>query len=121
MGMRQIHRGVLILAFCWYHVRRDFIRVGKGWPRLKTWALEWLRRILALYRLNDRWLAAETDSVKFREADDSLRQAVAGMKAQMETELARPDLATPCRKALAYGTARTQLAGRRSLRRRTQV
>jgi hypothetical protein len=28
--MRQIHRGVLILAFCWYHVRRDFITVGKG-------------------------------------------------------------------------------------------
>ena len=99
-AMSWIHRRMLILAFCWSHVRRDFVRVGKGWPKLKTWALEWLRRIRALYRLNDRRLAAETDSVKFKEADDSLRQAVAGMKTQMETELARPDLATPCRKAL---------------------
>ena len=74
--------------------------MGKGWPKLKTWALEWLRRIRALDRLNDRRLAAEKDSVEFKEADDGLGQAVAAMKTQMETELARADLATPCRKAL---------------------
>jgi transposase len=99
-AMSWVHKGILVLAFCWAHVRRDFIKVGKGWPTLKTWALEWLRRIRALYRLNDRRLAAGKDSVKFREADDGLRQAVAEMKTQMETELARADLATPCRKAL---------------------
>ena len=53
-----------------------------------------------LYRLNDRRLAAEKDSVEFKEADDGLGQAVSAMKTQMETELARADLATPCRKAL---------------------
>ena len=99
-AMSWVHKGILVLAFCWAHVRRDFIKVGKGWPKLKTWALEWLRRIRALYRLNDRRLAAGKDSVKFGEADDGLRQAVAEMKTQMETELARADLATPCRKAL---------------------
>jgi hypothetical protein len=36
--------------------------VGKGWPQLKTWALEWLRRIRELYRLNRRRLAAKPDS-----------------------------------------------------------
>ncbi len=99
-AMSWVHKGVLVLAFCWAHVRRDFIKVAKGWPHLKTWVLEWLRRIRALYRLNDRRLAAEKDSVEFREADDCLRQAAAGMKTQMETELARADLATPCRKTL---------------------
>ena len=74
--------------------------MGKGWPELKTWALEWLRRIRVLYRLNDRRLAAAKDSAAFGEADGCLRQAVAEMKAQMETELARADLATPCRKVL---------------------
>ena len=39
-------------------------------------------------------------SAAFAEADGCLRQAVAEMKTQMETELARADLATPCRKAL---------------------
>ncbi len=99
-AMSWVKDGVIVLAFCWSHVRRDFIRVGKGWPEWKTWALEWLRRIRVLYQLNHRRLAAGKDSVKFREADDGLRQAVAEMKTQMETELARADLATPCRKAL---------------------
>jgi transposase len=99
-AMIWVKDGVIVLAFCWSHVRRDFIRVGKGWPELKTWALEWLRRIRALYQLHRRRLAAEEGSVAFGEADGCLRQAVAEMKAQMETELARADLATPCRKVL---------------------
>ena len=99
-AMSWVKQGFIVLAFCWAHVRRDFIRVGKGWPQSKTWALEWLRRIRVLYRLNRRRLAAEKGSAAFREADGCLRQAVAEMKAQMETELARADLATPCRKAL---------------------
>jgi len=99
-AMVWVKDGVIVLAFCWSHVRRDFIRVGKGWPEWKTWALEWLRRIRVLYQLNHRRLAAETGSVAFGEADVCLRQAVAEMKVQRETELARADLATPCRKVL---------------------
>ena len=99
-AMTRVKDGVIVLAFCWSHVRRDFIRVGKGWPELKTWALEWLRRIRLLYRLNDRRLAVRRDATAFGAADGCLRQAVAAMKTQMETELARADLATPCRKVL---------------------
>jgi transposase len=99
-AMNWVKDGVLVLAFCWAHVRRDFIRVGKGWPELKTWALQWLRWIRVLYRLNDRRLAVQKDAAAFGEADGHLRQAVVEMKTQMETELARADLATPCRKAL---------------------
>jgi transposase len=99
-AMSWVKDGVLVLAFCWAHVRRDFIRVGKGWPEHKTWALEWLRRIRELYRLNRRRLAAKRDSAEFKEADDCLREVMAEMKKQMEAELARADLATPCRKVL---------------------
>jgi transposase len=99
-AMSWVKDGVLVLAFCWSHVRRDFIRVGKGWPELKTWALEWLRRIRVLYQQNDHRLAVPKDTTAFGEADGGLRQAVAAMKTQMETELARADLSTPCRKAL---------------------
>ena len=99
-ALSWVKEGVIVLAFCQAHVRRDFIRAGKGWPELKTWALQWLRQIRALYRLNDRRLAAEPGSAAFREADDGLRQAVAAMKTQRETELAQPGLATPCRKVL---------------------
>jgi transposase len=99
-AMSRVKQGSLVLAFCWAHVRRDFIRVGKGWPRSKTWALGWLRRIRELYRLNKRRLAAEGGTAASREADGCLRRAQAEMEAQLETELARADLATPCRKAL---------------------
>ena len=37
-AMFQVKNGGLLLAFCWAHVRRDFVRVGKGWPELKPWA-----------------------------------------------------------------------------------
>ena len=99
-AMSWVKDGVIVLAFCWAHVRQGFIRVGKGWPELKPWALQWLRQIRISYRLNDRRLAAERGSAAFREADDGLRQAVTAMKARRETELARVGLATPCRKAL---------------------
>src|SRR3954471_3687064 len=99
-AMIWVKDGVLVLAFCWAHVRRDFIRVGKGWPELKAWALQWLRRIRVLYRLNDRRLSVLKDAAAFAAADGCLRQAVAEMKSQMETELAGSDLATPCRKVM---------------------
>jgi len=99
-AMIWVKDGVLVLAFCWAHVRRDFIRVGKGWPELKTWALQWLRRIRVLYRLNGDRLTVQKDAAVFGEADGRLRQAVTEMKTEMETELVRADLATPCRKAL---------------------
>jgi transposase len=99
-AMSWVKEGVIVLAFCWAHVRRDFIRAGKGWPEHKAWALQWLGRIRTLYRLNDGRSAAERGSATFREADDGLRQAVAAMKTQRERELAGVGLATPCRKAL---------------------
>jgi transposase len=54
----QVKKGEIRLAFCWAHVRRDFIRVGRSWPELREWALAWLRRLRDLYRLNDQRLQA---------------------------------------------------------------
>jgi hypothetical protein len=45
-------------------------------------------------------LAVRQDAPAFGAADGCLRQAVAAMTTELETELARADLATPCRKAL---------------------
>ena len=99
-AMSWVKDGVLVLAFCWSHVRRDFLRVGKGWPPLKSWALEWLRRIRGLYRLNAHRLAAERGSAAFATEQGRLRQAVAAMKTAMETALSQADLAPACRSAL---------------------
>ena len=42
----------ILLAFCWAHVRRDFLDVGRAFSELEPWALEWKERIGALYHLN---------------------------------------------------------------------
>jgi transposase len=95
-AMLQVKNGTLILVFCWAHVRRDFVRVGKGWPELKSWALAWLRRIRDLYRWNRQRLAPAADPA----AQAGLEQSVAAMRQQLETELADPALRTPARKVL---------------------
>jgi len=99
-AMPQVQQGNLLLAFCWAHVRRDFVRVGKGYPELTPWALAWLRRIRDLYRLNRERLRHASGTAEFAAAEAALRQHVAAMAAQRDTELADDDLRQPCRKAL---------------------
>src|SRR5688572_6760267 len=72
-AMLQVKNGTLILVFCWAHVRRDFVRVGKGWPELKPWALDWLQRLRDLYRWNRQRLAHPADAA----GQMGLRQAIA--------------------------------------------
>lgn len=47
----------ILLAFCWAHVRRDFLNAGRSYKELEAWALEWKRRIAALYHHNRLRLA----------------------------------------------------------------
>ena len=96
----QVKRGKLLLAFCWAHVRRDYVRVGKGYPGLKRWALDWLGRIRELYRLNRERLRHSPGTPAFVTAQALLRQHVDSMAAQRDTELADTKLHDASRKAL---------------------
>ena len=100
-AMAQVKLGNVVLVFCWAHVRRDFVTVGKGWPEHKEWALAWLGRIRELYRHDRRRRSAKTGSPEFTAVDIELRQTVAAMQAKADAELADPKLPTPCRKVLA--------------------
>jgi hypothetical protein len=71
--------------------------VGKGWPELKTWALEWLQRIRELYRWNRLRLQKDADA----STDAALRQALDAFVQQAGLELADPSPRDPCRKVLA--------------------
>ena len=99
-AMQQVKHGKLVLAFCWAHVRRDFVRVGKGYPELTTWALAWLGRIRELYRLNRERLRHAPGTPEFTAADALLRKQVDSIAAQRDAELADDKLREPCRKAL---------------------
>jgi transposase len=100
-AMAQVKLGHIVLVFCWAHVRRDFVKVGKSWPRLKEWALAWLRHIRDLYRQQRQRLAHPASSAEFAAADAALRQRLAAMQTQAVTELADPRLHPCCRKGLA--------------------
>lgn len=99
-AMLQVKTGRLLLAFCWAHVRRDFVRVGKAYPELVAWALTWLRRISELYRRNRERLRHPRGTPEFVLAEAALREHVAAMAVERDRELTRDTLRTPCRKAL---------------------
>lgn len=44
----------ITLAFCWAHVRRDFLDAAKKYPELEDWALLWVDKIGTLYHINNQ-------------------------------------------------------------------
>jgi transposase len=99
-AMAQVKAGFIVLAFCWAHVRRDFVEVGKGWSQLKDWALTWLQRIRELYRWQRQRLQEPIGSAAFAKADAAVRQTLAAMQTQAAVELADPRLLPACRRVL---------------------
>ena len=82
--------GLLILAFCWAHVRRDFTDIVKKYPKnikLVKWAEKWLVKIAGLYRINNERVKHPPGSKLFLEYDTKLRQAVDRMEKEINAEL----------------------------------
>ena len=83
----------VVRAFCWAHVRRDFVEVEDSCgPAEQEWAREWIDRIANLYRLNAERLAVLDDDDAFAEKDRLLREAVREMERIREEQLADPGL-----------------------------
>jgi transposase len=98
-AMAAVKDGRVLLAFCWAHVRRDFIGVAKSFPELKPWALTWLRLIRQAYRHNGRRVQ-QLGAAGFAEAEAALRPVLDTMNSQAVQELSTPELRQPCRKVL---------------------
>ncbi len=96
----QVKRGQIVLAFCWAHVRRDFVTVARTWPDQESWALGWVERIGQVYQRNDERQAVLEEPAQFALADARLRAAVTALGAQGEAELADPQLQPARQKVL---------------------
>jgi len=82
--------GLLILAFCWAHVRRDFTDIAKKYPKdikLVKWAEKWLVKIAALYRINNKRVKHPPGSRLFLEYDTKLRKTLDRMEKDINAEL----------------------------------
>ena len=85
--------GTVTLAYCWVHVRRDFLQCAAAHVRLVPWCEAWLGRIAAIYQLNEARLGSydpgrRRQSAAFDAAQDRLRAALDGLFATAERELA---------------------------------
>ena len=85
--------GLVTLAFCWSHMRRDFIDCAAGQEQLTQWCEGWIERIAEIYRLNDTRLGHYDPGLKhqtpaFDAAQTALNGAVDTLFAQAERELA---------------------------------
>jgi transposase len=83
----KVKSGVIVLAFCWAHVRRDFVRLAKSWPDQEGWALGWVAEIGTLYHLNDERLKVRQDAAAFAVADRALRAAVTSFENRGQSQL----------------------------------
>ena len=89
----------LMLAFCWAHVRRDFLKAARSWPELESWMGTWVDDIRALYHLNaarvqewDAGLALEQQSSAFDANQCNLVTKLRQMQARCEAHLREPEL-----------------------------
>src|SRR5712692_7895846 len=89
----------LILAFCWVHVRRDFLKGARSWPELESWMFTWVDDIRDLYRLNkarlevwDETLPLDQQPAAFAEPHRNLKTKLSEMQACCEAHLHEPDL-----------------------------
>ena len=75
----------LVIAFCWVHYRRDFIRAALLDKTLEPWAKQWKMRIGEIFHLN-----------KSRKKDPTLQEdlekAIGKMEETIAAELADPTL-----------------------------
>lgn len=112
---------LLQLAYCWAHVRRDFLQLRLGGQEDQAWADSWIERIANLYELNHQRLTlaksqncpeslpapfVELDPERMRSsgyarADETLHHALGEIAQQCAQELAQKHLSRLRRKVLA--------------------
>jgi transposase len=86
-AMAGVKEGKITLAFCWAHVRRDFVDLARTRPQERAWAEEWVEEIGTLYHLNDKRLEVLEQPEAFAQADGLLRQQLEAMGERLVEEL----------------------------------
>ena len=76
----------IILAFCWAHVRRDFLDAEKKYPDLEKWVTSWIEKIGGLYHINnlrrkefDPKLPLQWQTSSFKEQHEKLVEKMAAI------------------------------------------
>lgn len=80
---------LILLAYCWAHVRRDFLDLAKKYPGQQAWAMSFVEAIGELYHLNKLRLEALDDSKAWPIRQAALDDALDRMAQRAANELQR--------------------------------
>jgi len=90
---------MIILAYCWAHVRRDFLTAARSWPEFASWMWAWVNDIGELYRRNaarlDVWdpmVPLHQQPAAFVERHLDLQSHLRQMQERYEAHLQEPNL-----------------------------
>lgn len=92
--------GLFILAFCWAHVRRDFLNYSKAYPHNEIFGFKWVEKINHLYHINNQRMQHAYTTQEFRQHDQALKNAISEMKAALDEELKNTKILPSARKLL---------------------
>jgi transposase len=92
--------GLFLLAFCWAHVRRDFLTYAKGYPQQEEWSLSWVGLIANLYHINNQRLQHEQNSKAFRQYQEELEIAIRVTRERIDKELIDDKLLSSAKKLI---------------------
>jgi transposase len=92
--------GLFILAFCWAHVRRDFLNYSKTHKAQEAWGLKWVDAINGLYHLNNQRIEHEQSSLEFRQYDKALKEALDILQKTAAVELIDQNVLPSAKKLL---------------------
>lgn len=99
-AMQQVKEGKILLAYCWAHLRRDFLTHAKSRPEQEGRAMGWVNLIGQLYQANKARLQARGHPWRSAQTQFWLRQCVDRMRQQMEEQLSEAQLLPAKRKVL---------------------
>ena len=87
--LARVHPGQFVLAICWAHCRRDYVKVGRSRPDLQEWVDGILERIGTLYRLNAERMAAWDPQQAFKKQAEAFQAAQRRLQAACDALFAR--------------------------------
>jgi transposase len=70
---------LILIAYCWAHVRRDFEKVLIKYPKneeLCQWANEWIKKIANIYHINNERIKYPIDSIDYKNQNEKLVSAL---------------------------------------------
>lgn len=100
---KGLHAGIK-KAWCWVHVRRDFLKIFDGVKKLRVWAKEWLTEISKLFVLNEQrfrlWAKGLAFGDTWEKAQSDLSEHLKKMEKHWQDEVGQIGLPKEKKKVL---------------------